>query len=271
MRVSMKVICATSGICLILILSFSQSARAEDYLILKNGQTIKCAILRQDTAAVFTTDWNLRSMLQPPLQVYTRQEVESIWFDKPKLRGASSRYVPRPGQVEAGGSVVFETFADSEWPRSYGGVISGFGGITILPQISSELETDYAFGVTPHDDQARTWLLDKTVQINVLAHPFLWKGMVPYVLGGGGVAFGPPGAIKRFGNTNRRELLAMGLGIKTGSSHIGYRLEWRHNLYNWRELIASEARNGNVVEQTYHWFNDNGNLSSIRATIFAYW
>jgi hypothetical protein len=238
-------------------------AGATDYVRLKTGRVIACAVLRQDTVAVFTTDWDSRHLRQPTLQVYGRDEVESVWFTAPP-RGSAGRYLPHTGGLEAGGSVSFQAWAETELSRRYLLMFSIHGGYTIMPQVSLELDGDFTFPFGGRSDSL--WRANGTgyqTVMNVVAHPFVYKGVVPYALLGGGAALAVPvGDMVLTGSKDIRNLLDFGLGVKWGSGGVGYRIEWRHHFYQWTPDAVDE-RGLRVPAQS-------ADASVVRATLFLY-
>ena len=90
------------------------SAMAMDYVQLKTGRLIQGAILRQDTVAVYMTDWDSRSEQFPKLQVYARNEIQSIWFEKPVFENQMKFYYrPSARRIEFGGGINFQTWETS--------------------------------------------------------------------------------------------------------------------------------------------------------------
>jgi hypothetical protein len=238
-------------------------ARATDWLRLRDGRVIPCAILSQDTLAVFTTDWNSRHLLQPPLQVFSRDEVESVWFTSPP-RVPGGRYMPHTAGWEAGGAFAFQGWAETELVRRYLLLFSLHGGYTIMPQLSLELDADFTFPFGGRTDSLwRSYGTGYQTVMNVVAHPFVFRGVVPYALLGGGAALAIP-----VGNTivtrshDIRSLVDFGLGIKWGSAGLGYCLEWRHHFYEWTP-DATDERGVRVPAQS-------ADASVIRATLFIY-
>jgi hypothetical protein len=239
------------------------SAEAANWVRLKNGRIIECAVLRQDTTAVFTTDWKSRHSEQPPLQVFALDEVESIWFTHPgnQPRGG---YVPHVNGWEFGGSAAFQSWASNELERRYLLLFSLHGGYTILPMLSFELDGDFTFPLGGRSDS--TWKPYGTgyqTVMNIVAHPFVWKGIVPYLTAGGGVALDVPvGGVVLTDADVARNLVDIGIGIKWGSGGIGYRIEWRHHLYQWTPDAVDE--NGVRVP------SQSADASVIRASLFIY-
>lgn len=238
-------------------------AAATDYVRLRDGRIITCAVLRQDTLAVFTTDWDSRHLLQPPLQVFGREEVESVWFTDPP-RGPAGRYIPHANGWEAGGGVAFQAWAETELARRYLLMLSVHGGYTVMPQLSLEVDADFSFPFGGRSDSL--WRANGTgyqTVMNVVAHPFVFKGLVPYALFGGGAALAIPvgGAIVTR-SKDIRNVLDFGIGVKWGSAGIGYRIEWRHHFYEWTPDAVDE-RGVRVPAQS-------ADASVVRATLFIY-
>ncbi|RPH93102.1 hypothetical protein EHM69_11205 [candidate division KSB1 bacterium] len=248
---------------LIAIYAIAPAVSASDYVRLKSGRVIECAILRQDTSILYTTDWNRRAELQPPLQVYEREEVESIWFAEPP-REVRQPYVPHPSGMEAGGSLAFQTWASSQMERRHALLMSLHGGYTILPQLSLEVEGCLTVPMSGSADTS--WQkLDAGYQLamNVVAHPFIWKGIVPFLAAGGGLALDVPvGNTILTGTKQARNLLDIGVGLKWGSGGVGYRIEWRHYLYEWTPDGYDELDRRLPSE--------SADASVIRAMIFIY-
>lgn len=238
-------------------------AGATDHVRLKDGRIIPCAVLRQDTVAVFTTDWESRHLRQPQLQVYARDEVESVWFTDPP-RGPAGRYIPHAGGWELGGSAAFQAWAETDLSRRYLLMFSVHGGYTIMPQVSLELDGDFTFPLGGRSDSLwRTYGTGFQTVMNVVAHPFAYKGFVPYALFGGGAALAVPvGDVILTGSNDLRNLLNFGLGVKWGSAGVGYRIEWRHHFYEWTP-DAVDARGVRVPAQS-------ADASVVRATLFIY-
>jgi hypothetical protein len=248
---------------LLVVTLFCGQAQATDYVRLKNGRVIACAVLRQDTVAVFTTDWESRHLLQPALQVFGRDEVESVWLGTPP-RGPGGRYVPHVNGWELGGSVAFQGWAETELARRYLLLLSLHGGYTILPQVSFELDADFTVPMGGRSDSLwRTYGTGYQTVMNVLVHPFVYKGVVPYGFLGGGAALAVPvGDLILTGSEDVRNVLDFGLGVKWGSAGVGYAIEWRHHLYEWTPDAVDE--NGVRVPA------QSADASVIRATLFIY-
>ena len=223
-----------------------------DYVRLRSGQVVEGAILRQDSIAIFMTDWDSRGLPQPPLSVYTRDEVHSIWFVDPSGEGtALDRYTPHSGSFELGGSLSFQNWAESRVSRRSQIQTSLQGGYSFTRALGFDVSADFTVPLGGEADT--TWRrFDPAYQIamSVVIHPFVWKGLIPYAIAGGGAALGTPvnGTILA-AKSDMRSLVNAGLGVKWGVEHLGARLEWRHHFYAWTpdEVDDREVR---VDEQT---------------------
>ena len=252
-----------TGLVLTVLILLSIPVKAADWIRLKDGRIIECAVLRQDTVAVFTTDWKSRHLAQPQLQVYSRDEVESIWFTHPG-NAPRGQYLPHANGWELGGGAAFQTWASDKLERRSLLMISVHGGYTVLPMLSFELDGDFTFPLGGRADS--TWKRYGTgyqTVMNIVAHPFNWKGFVPYITGGGGVALDVPiGGVVLTESDVARNLVDIGVGIKWGSAGIGYRIEWRHHLYQW----TPDALDKNGVRVP----KQSADASVIRAALFIY-
>lgn len=239
------------------------SATAEDFVRLKNGSIFRCAVLRQDTATVFTTDWSLRHLASPPLQVYTKDEVESIWFTEPEALQRIP-YTPLPSRLELGGSAGFQTWAETRLVRRHVLMLALHGGLGITRVIGLELDGSFTFPLGGKaDSEWYTYDPGYQVAMNAVAQPFVWKGIVPFALIGGGAAVGiPVGDVLLTASNDARNLINFGLGVKWGSNGLGYRVEWRHSYYIWTP-DAANAQGLRTAEQS-------GDASTIRASLFIY-
>jgi hypothetical protein len=256
---------------LLLLACLTLPAAAQDYIRLKDGQTVVCAILAQDTSAVYTTKWDLKNLAQPPMQVYSRQEIESIWFEKPTDIRPKQLYKPHAGGYEGGGSLSMQTWAETDTPRVYLGVIAFHGGYTISRPVSLELESAFTFPGGAKGTIWRAYKVGYQMSLDAVIHPVAWKGMVPFLLlGGGGMVGTPMENVQLEPTSDLRSLLNLGLGIKWGSNGMGYRLEWRHSIYSWSGRIPLEWKDGDFTWRGDRAVSRDGNMSSIRATIFFY-
>lgn len=242
-------------------------AFGKDYVRLHTGRLVEGAVLRQDSTAVFVTDWDSRHLLQPPLQVFTRDEVESIWLGQPPQIITRIPYIPHSRGLEFGGSIGFQTWSESpieagEYVRSDFNInpvpaaagtteytyqlkgqdlqrsllqITFEGGYTILPQISFDFTGDISIPVGGSSDaQWRSFDPGFQASMSLVGHPVVWRGIVPYALFGGGASLGMPinGFVTNASN-EIRNLLNFGAGIKWGANGMGYRIELRHFMYSW--------------------------------------
>lgn len=244
-------------------LLFFQPAGAADWVRLKDGRIIECVVLRQDTVAVFTTGWESRHLEQPPLQVFAREEVESIWF-MPPGKAPRGRYLPHANGWELGGSAAFQAWASNKLERRYLLMFSICGAYTSLRMLSFELDGDFTFPTGGRSDSTwRTYGTGYQIMMNIVAHPFAWKGVIPYLTAGGGAALDVPvGGVVLTDSDVIRNLVDIGIGIKWGSGGIGYRIEWRHHLYQWTPDALDET-GARVPRQS-------ADASVVRATLFIY-
>ena len=223
-----------------------------DYLRLRNGQVVEGAILRQDTAVVIMTDWDKRHLPLPPLTVFTRDEVQSIWFVDPRLEsGSHVEYSPHVGTIELGGSVLFQTWAESELIRRHFFQLGFQGGYAITHALGFDVSAEFTVPLGGAADSA--WHRNDPAyqfSMSVVAQPFRWKSVIPYALAGGGAALGTPVNGTIFGASKEvRSLINAGLGVKWGMDHVGLRAEWRHHFYAWTPDVADE-QGLRVAEQT---------------------
>lgn len=248
-------------------------AHAEDYLQMKSGQVIKCAVLRQDTIAVYTTSWDLRSVAMPPIQVYERSEIESIWFSTP-VTGKETRAKPYQRQantIEGGGGIFAQTFAETYLKRSFVMTASLVGGYTVTRNFGLEAEADFTIPTGKKGSRFRSLKMGSRAMVHGVVHPIDWKGIVPFVLvGGGGMVGTPTGAVQLTSDSDTRACFEVGAGIKWGRGGMGYRLDWRHTIYSWSAEIGQVYYRDGVYTTDIRREYLEGNMSSIRASIFFY-
>jgi hypothetical protein len=246
-----------------LTMALAPTARAEDFIRLKNGEVRRCVVLRQDTIAVFTTDEAHRTTPQPPLQVYARGEVESIWLGTAPTAAAHLPYRPRSSGIEFGGALGFQTWAETTQLRRY--LIQGslHGGLDVTQALGLEMDADVTlpFGKKADAVWDRNMAAYQAV-MNVAVHPWEWRGLVPFAAAGGGIALGvPTGGVILTRFSDVRNVVDFSLGAKWGSNGLGYRLEWRHHYYIW---TPDEKVLGKRVAER------SADASMIRATLFFY-
>jgi hypothetical protein len=252
-------------------------ASSMDYVRLRNGKIIEGAILRQDTLSLFITDWDSRQMRQPPIQVFTREEVESVWFVEPKASvGESRTYRPHSSGTELGGDLCFQTWAESGLPdRRYLLQTTLHGGYSITKALGIEADFDLSYPFGSKSDT--TWhKLDAATQVslNVVAHPFIWNDLVPYALLGGGAAQAiPMDHVMLISSTDTRAMVNIGLGVKWGKDGIGIRAEWRHSFYSWQpdKLVTGYRWVGaDLEEYQYRAEEQNADASVFKIGLFFY-
>ncbi|MBU0690173.1 porin family protein [bacterium] len=254
------------------LLVFTVHVNAMDYLDLKDGRRIAGAILRQDTTAVYMTDWKYRSERFPPLQVFSRDEIRAIWFDTPTdSRKSGSYYKPRSGLFELGGGSTFQTWQASDYDRRYLFQVSCFGAMSISPILG--LEADIDFTVPSGGGSDQTWRkLDFShhVSMNIIANLPWNKRIIPYVLAGGGSSEGiPTGGVLLTESSDAHNLVQAGIGLKYGVDGLGFRLELRHSYYIWKEdQLVLDPDN---YEETYiRRLRMDADATVLRISVFSY-
>jgi hypothetical protein len=254
------------------ILLFTIQANATDYLDLKDGRRIAGAILRQDTVAVYMTDWEYRSERFPPLQVFGRDEIRAIWFDTPGRPEARSsvNYAPRSGIFELGGGTTFQTWQASDYERRNLIQISLFGGMSISPVVGLEADVDFTIPFGGGNDQVWKNLdFSHQVSMNILANLPGKRKFIPYILAGGGSSEGVPTAgVLLTESSKAHNMVQAGLGVKYGIDGLGFRLELRHSYYIWEEdqLILDE----NYVDTYIRKVRMDADATVLRLSIFGY-
>lgn len=224
----------SSFVCLLGLLCVWETGAAQDFLRLKNGQIARGAIVRTDSATVFLADWEERHLPLPHLQVFTKKEIESIWFHRPPQVEQRALYRPHERGYEFGGGIAFQSMKDGDFSRQLL-QLSLQGGYTIFPMIGIETEGDFTFPFGDRKDT--TWYAFKSgyhVAVNILVHPVTLRGFVPFALIGGGTALAiPTDRTILTTNNDQRNLLNLGAGVKFGQGGIGCRVEYRYLLYEW--------------------------------------
>lgn len=208
---------------------------AQDYLRLQSGRVVRGAIVRSDSATIFLAAWEERDLPLPRLQVFTKEEIESVWFRPPPPIEVKGWYRPHERGWEFGGGITFQSMKEAGITPRQMLQLSLLGGYTVFPEVGLEAEADFTF---PRGQRADTsWhRLQNGYQVafNILVHPVQWRGLTPFGLIGGGAALAIPvnGTIlTAFRDT--RNLLNLGAGFKFGQGGIGCRLEYRYQLYEW--------------------------------------
>ncbi|MDD5088719.1 MAG: hypothetical protein PHI18_07975 [bacterium] len=248
-----------------LVLLACTRAMPQDYLRLKDGRTLQCAVLRQDTLVVYTTDWELRSLAFPPLQVYARDEVESIWFIEPtKAESLRAVYRPLPFHLELGGNASMQVISGTGLSSRGVAVLSAVAGMPVIPEAGMELDADVTIPFAGRKDAIwKDYGIGYQVSLNALLHPVRWKNVVPFVLAGGGSARDVPlGTVILSDSQRDWNMFQLGLGLKWGSNGLGGRIEWRSAWYSrQRDYDTDPGGSTKSLEQASH---------SIRAGIFLY-
>ncbi len=204
-------------------------------------------------------------MLQPKLQVFTRDEVRTISFSKPTAGASVARkYVRRANLFELGGGAAFQTWAESRLVRRSLVQFHLTGGYTIVPFLGLELDGAMTIPLGGAEDSVwQSYDIGYQVSMNIVGQPVEWKGLVPFALVGGGTALGVPVEnVMLTSSTQARNLVNFGLGVKTGTDGVGFRLEWRHHFYTW----TPDEVNAFGVRVREH----SADMSAVRASLFIY-
>lgn len=222
------------GLVVLTTLCVGEIGIAQDYLRLKDGRIIRGAIVRMDTAAIFLAEWEERHLPLPQLQVFTKNEIESIsFYRRPKAESIGS-YRPHDRGYEFGGAITFQSIKEEQNIRRLL-QLTLLGGYTIFPMAGIEAEGDFTF---PHAER-RDSLWHKyrgayQVAVNLLVHPMPIGSFVPFALVGGGTSLAIPIDHAVLATSNaQRNLLNLGIGCKWGRNGLGCRMEYRYQLYNW--------------------------------------
>jgi hypothetical protein len=247
-------------------------AQAMDFVVLSDGRVVQGAILRQDSATVTMTDWETRHFLQPPLQVYTKQEVQSIWFSQPE-QAANSRamFRPRPLQVELAGGLAFQTSAGTEYERESLVQVSVQAGLPVTRSYGFEVDAIYS-GPSSRTGYERGF----QTLANIAVYPFVVHGFVPFVVAGGGAAITVPydrsalAVADTLGETYVGNVVDVGAGVKTGVDGFGMRLDIRHHYYSWSVLRPYDTQvNGETVTQNRR-ERIEADMTVFRVSVFTY-
>jgi hypothetical protein len=248
------------------------NSHAMDYVELKDGRQIAGAILRQDTIAVYMTDWSLRGEQFPPLQVFGRDEIRAIWFDQPgRAKQTGVFYKPQSKRTELGGGTTFQTWQASDQDRRFVLQVSVFGAMLISPVFGLEADADltYPWG----DENSPSWRdldIAHQVSMNVVAHlPWKYK-IIPYIIAGGGSSEGIPiNGVLLTSSSKVRNMVHAGIGMKYGADGLGIRLELRHSYYEWEEeqtQLDPEDFNNVIIRK----LKMDADATVLRFTIFGY-
>jgi len=249
------------------------SAFGLDYVELRSGRIIEGVVIRQDTTAIFLTDWESRHLRQPPLQVFGRDEVVAIWLTKPrKTSGAKRSFRPSSGQLEATGSFSFQTWEASNHGRRTLGQLSLTGGLSITRILGLEAGADVT--LPSGDEESTAWRdldFSHQVTVSVVAHLPVTSPLIPYALLGGGSAEGIPTAGLLFTEADAkvRSVVHGGLGVKYGVDRLGVRIELRHSYYTWEdEELVLDA--DDLPNLTIRRLSRSADATMLRVGIFTY-
>ncbi|MBK6766196.1 MAG: hypothetical protein IPG71_07720 [bacterium] len=240
------------------------SASAEDYLRLRDGRIVTGAVIRQDTVAVYLTAWEQRNARFPDLQVFVRDEVESIWIDGPPATSTTKRYMLRPGLFELGGGFSRNTWAGTIHERRFLGQLSLQAGYTISKLLGTEVAADFSL---PGGKDVDSTYGDLKFGYQIAAHIVgsLNPGgpVIPFAYVGGGSSLGIPRAgLIETSSRDAHNLIDVGIGLKFGLNGIGVRTELRHAYYTWTPDIA--------VDDEVRSPSQNADATSLRVSLFTY-
>ena len=248
-------------------------ARDRDYVVLRNGRVIEGAILRQDSVSVTMTEWESRGLLLPPLQVYTKAEIQSIWFTRPG-QGARDRvlFKPKPLQFELAAGLALQTEEGTEFDRETLFQANLLGGIAFTKQFGFEIDAIYS-GPSKSTGFQRGF----QTLANLAVYPVEWRGLIPFAVAGGGAAIAVPfdrGMLAKsdtLGETNVGNVVDFGLGVKLGADRVGARFEVRHHYYNWSVLrpYGTEVVDGETVTLSRR-ERVEADMTVFRVSLFTY-
>ncbi|MCL4304804.1 hypothetical protein KJZ99_02745 [bacterium] len=246
------------------ILCSVSALQADDYVRLKDGRIIKGAVLRQDTLAVYLSPWDQRHLRQPDLQVFGRDEVESIWLGSPPKTVAARTYHLRPGLIEIGGGLSFQTWSASVHERRFLTQFSLQGGYSVTKLLGTEVIADFTLPWGKKSDmQYDSLRFGYQVALHVVGMLDLGKPWVPFAYAGGGSALEVPrGGLVLTTSDDVRSLLDVGIGVKAGFNGIALRTELRHAYYTWTP-DRSDAEGIRLPSQ-------NADATTFKVSLFTY-
>lgn len=255
-----------------LLLSSALALHAEDVVRLRNGRIIKGAVVRQDTSAVYITPWEQRLLRQPEFEVFTRDEVESIWFIAPPEGARTFSFSPHSGMFEIAGGVTFQTWASSIQHRRYLAQASLLAGYMITKHIGFELNADIT---APYAQKSDTlydpYRFGHQMTLRVIGTMDLKLPFVPYAFVGGGSSVAVPEAGSvRTTSEDVHSVFDAGAGVKIAANGFGVRFELRHCFYDWnREVVPYSPIEPDTVVG-YDTQRENADATSFRVFLFTY-
>ncbi|MCB9366186.1 MAG: hypothetical protein H6506_03740 [Calditrichaeota bacterium] len=237
---------------------------AADYVRLRDGRLISGAVIRQDTLAIYLSPWEQRHMRQPELQVFARNEVESIWLGSKPHSESLRRYKLRPGLIELGGGLSMQTWAASVHERRFLSQISLQGGYAITKYLGTELIADFTLPKGKKSDaQFDSLKFGYQVALHVVGMLDLGRSWIPFAYAGGGSALDVPrGTYVQTTGNDVRSLLDIGAGIKAGLNGLGIRAEIRHAYYTWTP--------DRTTEEGTRLSSQNADATTMRLSLFTY-
>ncbi len=249
---------------LINIFAVTYSVFAEDFVRLRDGRLVSGAVIRQDTLAVYLTAWEQRHLRQPEVQVYGRDEVESIWLGGPPKEGTTRAYKLHPGLIELGGGFGFQTWASNVHERRFLAQLSLQGGYSITKNLGTELVADFTapFGKNV-DAQYDSLKFGYQAALHIVGSLDLENGWTPFRLFWRRCCLEIPRAgLVETTTDDVRSLVEVGAGIKFGFNGVGLRTEIRHSFYTWTPdvEVANEVRSS----------GRNADATSLRLSLFTF-
>ncbi|MBI5058540.1 hypothetical protein HZB60_02025 [candidate division KSB1 bacterium] len=253
------------GLMLMLLIGLApETVWAVDYVVLRDGRTVQGAILRLDSMSITMTDWEYRTLLQPPLQVYTKDEIRSIWYAQPEqVVRQRILFRPRPKQIELAGGLAFQTTAGTDYDRESIGQVSVICGMSAARWFGFELDAIYT-GPSGSSGFQRGF----QTLANLAVYPVTWRGIVPFAVAGGGAAIDVP--FDRLVLTRSDDVgnvADIGVGAKAGANGIGARFEVRHHFYSWSVIRPVDPSDW---LGPMHRVRVEADMTDIRLSLFAY-
>lgn len=242
---------------------------AADFVRLRDGRLIEGAVIRQDTLTLYMTSWEQRHLRQPELQVFTRDEVESIWIGGKPTESASRKYSLYPGLMEIGGGFGFQTWQSSVQLRRYLLQLSFHGGYSITKFLGTEVAADFTIPFSSNqDEEYKSLRFGHQVALHIVGSFKTDNAWTPFAYVGGGTATDVPTAGLVYTTTNDiRSLVDIGIGMKLGLNGLGIRAEIRHAYYIW----TPDEQAPDILEPAdVRSSQKDADATSLRVSLFTY-
>ncbi len=250
------------------IFTLGEAAIAADFVRLKSGRLIEGAVIRQDTIAVYLAPWDQRALRQPELQVFARDEVESIWLGGKPAKGVRRKYTPRPGLVELGGGLGLQTWASTLHQRRHLIQFSTLVGTSISDYLGMELvgEMTAPFGKSA-DPGFDSLQFSYQLALHLVGTLKTKSPFTPFAYVGAGIGRDVSTAgVTLTKHADDRNLVEVGIGAKLGFGGVGLRTEIRHAYYEWNKTIYIGSSNG----RDYYTTRQSADATSMRVSLFTY-